>query len=286
MSHFTVLVVGNNAEEQLAAYDENMNVEPYPHKIDNDSVEFFATDRGIAKDAENFLPAFSEWYGEEVTCKDGAYYYESTYNPRSKWDWYALGGRWTGFFKLKPGKTGIAGTPGVLTAPALEGYADCVIKGNIDIQGMRDETEAHARTLWLTADPYLTPEARAAFKSYEQLFMAAKPAKGESAHDLVRAKYFEQDLLKQLREAFPDGFNKDPEFFTQPLETVVEKARLKALSTYAYVKDGEWFGRGEMGWFGISKNEVLSELEWLRAFNEMLDSLPDDTLLSVYDCHI
>ena len=25
----------------------------------------------------------------------------TTYNPNSKWDWYEVGGRWTGYFKLK-----------------------------------------------------------------------------------------------------------------------------------------------------------------------------------------
>ena len=40
-----------------------------------------------------------------------------------------------------------------------------------------------------------------------------------------------------------------------------------------------------MGWFGMSHNEV-SEDEWLAKFNQMIDELPDDTLLTVVDCHI
>ena len=29
MSHFAVMVIGDNVEEQLAPYDENIEVEPY-----------------------------------------------------------------------------------------------------------------------------------------------------------------------------------------------------------------------------------------------------------------
>lgn len=57
MSHYLVGVVVNNISEVddiLAPYDENMEVEPY---TDED--------------------------GETIT-----------YNPNSKWDWYAIGGRW------------------------------------------------------------------------------------------------------------------------------------------------------------------------------------------------
>ena len=58
MSHYLVGVVVNDISEVddiLAPYDENMEVEPY---TDND--------------------------GETTT-----------YNPKSKWDWYSIGGRWS-----------------------------------------------------------------------------------------------------------------------------------------------------------------------------------------------
>ena len=58
MSHYLVGVVVNDISEVddvLASYDENMEVEPY---TDDDG---------------------------EIT----------TYNPKSKWDWYSIGGRWS-----------------------------------------------------------------------------------------------------------------------------------------------------------------------------------------------
>ena len=33
----------------------------------------------------------------------------STYNPKSKWDWYSVGGRWSGLLTFKNGQTGDSG---------------------------------------------------------------------------------------------------------------------------------------------------------------------------------
>jgi hypothetical protein len=36
---------------------------------------------------------------EECDECNGTGYYESTYNPQSKWDWYVIGGRWHGYIR-------------------------------------------------------------------------------------------------------------------------------------------------------------------------------------------
>lgn len=51
-------------------------------------------------DAEEELLKQQEDYNKpNPTCGecDGTGYYKSTYNPKSKWDWYQIGGRWTGW---------------------------------------------------------------------------------------------------------------------------------------------------------------------------------------------
>ena len=42
MSHYTVLVIGDNIEEQLAPYDENLEVDPRPDGEGDPSQEAFA----------------------------------------------------------------------------------------------------------------------------------------------------------------------------------------------------------------------------------------------------
>ena len=55
---------------------------------------------------------------------------------------------------------------------------------------------------------------------------------------------------------------------------------------YAFVTtDGEWVERGEMGWFGISSNE-MNEDEWDAKFREYLKTLDKDIILTLVDCHI
>jgi len=49
--------------------------------------------------------------------------------------------------------------------------------------------------------------------------------------------------------------------------------------------NGEWMERGQMGWFGVSRNEMPSE-DWDAAWWRMVTSLPADTTVAVVDCHI
>jgi hypothetical protein len=51
------------------------------------------------------------------------------------------------------------------------------------------------------------------------------------------------------------------------------------------LKDGEWHERGSMGWFGCVSDEKDKE-DWFKQVSDLIDSLPDDTLMTVCDCHI
>lgn len=56
-------------------------------------------------------------------------------------------------------------------------------------------------------------------------------------------------------------------------------------STFAVLHNGEWKEKGEMLWFGIVKDEKDHE-DWQWQIYQLIDSLPDDTLLTICDCHI
>lgn len=49
---------------------------------------------------DDFYREATKYYEESQIQEDGSVY--STYNPNSKWDWYAYGGRWGDGLKLKP----------------------------------------------------------------------------------------------------------------------------------------------------------------------------------------
>jgi hypothetical protein len=62
-------------------------------------------------------------------------------------------------------------------------------------------------------------------------------------------------------------------------------ANLNELTTFALIKDGKWYEKGDMGWWGMVGNEK-DEKEWDDEFKKLISDLPDDELISIYDCHI
>lgn len=115
------------------------------------------------------------------------------------------------------------------------------------------------------------------------------------------AKVSEIDFLKMRAENLKDAISTWDEAQAEKKDTVwnymmygisadeTKESYLKkhdvCFSAYAVLKDGKWFEKGEMGWFGISTNEVSGE-EWLVKLNELLADLPPDTRLTFVDCHI
>ena len=134
MSHFTVAVFhreNQNVDDLLAPYDENIEVAPYVKYTREQAIaktrqeiadfksrcydKYLADPVAYAKDCSNNrhleylrdeFPKKLNWTDEEC-YQDIAKYYDdenkdadgniySTYNPNSKWDWYEIGGRWSG----------------------------------------------------------------------------------------------------------------------------------------------------------------------------------------------
>lgn len=143
MSHFTVFVFtkkdGKDVEELLAGYDENivyapyikytkqqaiaevkkeiedykntkyaeylMNPEAYEAAHDNEAhIKYLKEEfpKKLNWTDEQCYQDKAQWYEEDMIDENGNIY--STYNPNSKWDWYTIGGRWTGGLVTKEGR--------------------------------------------------------------------------------------------------------------------------------------------------------------------------------------
>lgn len=134
MSHSTVGVIlpkectgSENAEQEverlLAPFNEGIEVAPYQrpcHCIGHDAFEAAcaAANKAVGENPHQTVPEdqWNVWkqkwttFRDEVLAADprkaepraecksceGKGTYESTYNPKSKWDWYSIGGRWAG----------------------------------------------------------------------------------------------------------------------------------------------------------------------------------------------
>ena len=65
-----------------------------------------------------------------------------------------------------------------------------------------------------------------------------------------------------------------------------KKVLTQIKTPYCFIDlNGEWHERGTMGWWGMSLGEMDRDA-WEKEFREYLDSLPEDTWLTVIDFHI
>ena len=54
---------------------------------------------------------------------------------------------------------------------------------------------------------------------------------------------------------------------------------------FALVMDTDWFSRDDIGWWGVSL-DADDPGEWERQFDKLIGSLPEETLITVADCHL
>lgn len=267
MSHFTVLVIGQEPEKQLQPYHEYECT-----GIEDEYVKFVPAKEDLKSEFEENKTKYSsieqyarEYYGYHE--QDGVF--GRVTNPNAKWDWYLLGGRWTGFFKLNSGLIGKTGKPGILTQSADFGFADQAFKSEIDFKGMIEKSANEASERYDKAMEKLAhlPEN----ETWVTVRLRIKDI------DLARLFYHSQERCKT------DIWDVD-QYLISKID-FIQNAKDNALSTFAVVKDGKWYEKGKMGWWANVTNEK-DRMDWNKEFNEILQALPGNTLLSLFDCHI
>lgn len=281
-------------------------------------------------------------------------------NPNSKWDWYQMGGRWSGYFKLKealvlPGPTtarvekftnkfnfadgevenfiklykennekflttiakynghgeeirlfiealskeldatplmayrkGTLGKPSLLGAnrEKYTGRADQICIQDIDFEAMRSDASKAASEEW-----HLVNDAMDLSKLEHKWADLAEEFMNKDAvmtRDEAIALYNGQKEVKEFEALDCSrklGFMAKAEDYSMTEEKYIADARNSAISSYAIVKDSVWYAKGEMGWWGMSHDDKEQE-DWNKQLNDMLDSLPEDTIITVVDCHI
>ena len=266
-------------------------------------------------EVESFAEFCKDWYGHEVvpfgTEPDIADKHKYGYtlvdengeviktvdrtNPEAHWDWYQIGGRWNGFFKMKPQTIGVLGEASAVAVgfdkdykPPTADRADIAMKGDIDIDGMRDQAaekanedyDLYEKVTAGTPSCLTWQEVQAKHQTGELLDDGDPKINWEAA----RKEYREQPRVAAL-QANSETLWFNLEDFQHGRAAYVQEARDAAFSTFAVIKDGKWYERGEMGWWGAVRGEK-NEQQWGAEFSKLIDNLPDDTMLTVVDCHI
>ncbi len=265
MSHFSVIVIGPDPEAQLRPfhqYECTGIVDEYVKEVDR-TEEARDDYEKYSKNGEPFEEFIKGWFGDTITSdepmtegfktridSDGRVF--SLTNPDYKWDWYTIGGRWSGWL-LKD------------QAPRSE--------FDFDLLRSRAANEAGADWDAVWKGGYEPPNDIKTFEDFE--------GDGEAWAEYDR-------WLRGLpfaQRAFDRGFVLGVREFLVDRETYVGKARDAAISPFAMVAEGRWAARGDMGWFGMSTSDVPSE-DWNKRVSGFLECLAPETLLTVVDCHI
>lgn len=301
MSHFTVMVFGDDVEAQLQPFHEfectGINDE---YVIDEDVTEEL---QARIDDGEHIDDALS-WYGLEdkvvsdesevdtegdecehkygyAIVKDGDLIKAvNRTNPDRKWDWYQVGGRWSGFLKLKEGAVGENGERSWMNSgeKTESGFCDSAMKGDIDIEGMRNATSEEASNRW---DLVNNASGGVLWESWKSVRDRVENI------DEARDAYNGQEILKKLRsnEEVKNLLFWDDDQYLKSKEDYVKEHRDSAISTFAVLKDGVWYERGEMGWWGCVSDEKDQD-SWNSEIAKLIDSVSDDTRITIVDCHI
>jgi len=298
MSHFKVLVIGEDIDGQLEPYNEHTQVEAYPEPGFDFAKElerarsFYERNPDLEPDLDRssdhaVLTTYKE--GEDLRWnedKTSACVW-STYNPNSKWDYWVIGGRFNANFKVKPD------TPQDDFVPSevhwSEGFgnvadhtnaSDRARKRAIDYPAMiaarREDAEKQWEKLTAATEGLTPPET--GWSGYREAHADIEEArKAWGSHPWVsatrRAGFFDA-----YEDFFIGGENPQQAY-------IAHRETMAVTGFYAIVKDGKWLARGDMGWFGMSRNEA-NDTEWRDRVRDLIEELPDDTWLTTVDCHI
>ena len=295
MSHFAVLIIGEDIEEQLAKYDENIRLPKYVKYTKEQLIakekqeieeykngtyaEFLADPIGYAiacnndshlnylkevfpkkltmTDEEIYQEA-TKWYDEDEIGPDGEVY--STYNPDSKWDWYEVGGRYAGLIAVKDGVE--------IDVPNFSWGWDADSREKVIAMGNKTDS-AYVKDIDFSKMHRTEKDYNEAIRYWELVVDGAEPKN------------------KEEEEAVKWSFYK-PEYFIKRYKTKEKYAECdSSFVMWAVVKDGVWYEKGQMGWWAMSSETDDEAVDWeINFFDRFIKDLPEDTLITVVDCHI
>lgn len=303
MSHFSVIVCiddPNKLDDVLAPYDENKDVEPYRDYEKGDAKDFWAVSplrehNGLNPDDTSLTwaqvaEAYNARYSDDdqlLVDESGRAYTMSTYNPESNWDYWRIGGRWGGYFHVRPGFEAKVikpkrdwDSPDVVLANTCDGGP----KAALDLDTLREAKAEEARKTYSEFHALVagTPEAR----PWSEFVDLLDKVEGFTI-DQARSEYHSQPRVEALKGSDFRWHDDAIAAFQRPERLYVEHERARAVPGYALVTlDGKWMAPGRMGWFGMGSDDESSRIGYWEAANAYIESLPDTAWLIAVDCHI
>lgn len=298
MSHFTVLVSAKDdseLEQKLLPFHEYecTGIEQYLEfvvEVPYEDIPLKAQElREKYYQDENLsdLEILESWYGGELRPEG----WGRVTNPNAKWDWWQIGGRWTGKLKLKESGIGRNGSPGLMTDTNTDlSRADVAMAGDVDWQAIHDESVQFQIDAYKLRHHYIAlaenmdiPEE--IYQESEKQFNENEYAREVGSIRKLALYKMASQLASKDNEHFWDSFTEIAQYLNldekQYKATCIGKAQ-----TYAFIDlGGNWQQRGQMGWFGIDDKSKGTK-NYDEAWWQFVKSIPENQLVYVVDCHI
>lgn len=239
-------------------------------------------------------------------------------NPNAKWDWYVIGGRWSGFL------------------PCLPSFSGGTAKGRPGVMGTHYEDKPNAVDVarigwldWATINTESAKELEEAFSDFDRMRQDERwfvRPQDEPGYEALTTEQKQQMMHKRWKEGDQRGtFMKLGELRALPLE---EAEALKAadperwiirpwpprdgeprrayawsminhaafadkyhcyfnrLCTYAFLDKNGWIEPGEMNMLAMSSTSADSYAAYCKAFDSWIRDGDSQDWLVVVDCHI
>jgi hypothetical protein len=197
----------------------------------------------------------------------------TTYNEKSKWDWWVVGGRWPHYFMSK----------------GTGSKVNYVMAHDLDVEGMQDAAMQEAQRLWTR----FNEEIFAIYGrpiGWSEFVKRVEDENDPLTIEQARLEYHRQDAIREVRARHDDadfGHFVEVEPYLASLGDHLAEKRAGAVPTYALLtKEGEWDEPGHMGWFGLSSETEATQAEYREAYMKYVANLNPTDVLVCIDAHI
>lgn len=312
MTHFAVLVAGEDVEKRLAPYDENLEVDP--HWVDDDFMFTAAAHQALAhlagvvpySDEDNVSREAIREKAKTITAEeaakhlnthepgdyravDGRVQTRTTRNPDAKWDWWVVGGRFNNYWPIrKPFKgdescVSYDDSQGGLMTPIEHRLdrADSAMVKAIDLEEMTSAAKENAKTFHRTITETVDEFGE----------IPLVPGIDEGTREAFQ-EWWNTPVVKTLVERLYDEppIMLSPDDIVGPAETsfddYVEYCAASSVIPYAVLDDDGWHAPGEMGFWAMSTDRFHDRVKFAIDMYDRIRNLPEDTWLTIVDCHI
>lgn len=258
----------------LAPYDDEFKV-----KHENPADMLFSPRHKVPDHLEmvevplkDIYATFEKYMDEYVHSRDpktGKYGHWQ--NPNRKWDWYSIGGRYSGRIPTK-------GEP----------VDFCRIR-DIDLRAADKQLTERADKFWAEWHDFANGMEFPPFEGPREMALSiglldCKDASELTGREWKKIKWKERKDLKEPRydvlvSVTAEEFDREYKF---AFDTLAPYACLDPKRT----PPAGWIAPGEMGWFGFSSASAKSYLDYKRGFRDWLAGGDQEDLVVYVDCHI